>query len=656
MTSCIQCGARRVRSNGRCATCIRRALPRELCPRCGAFSKLYMPLEGQQVCRRCYTQARTRLNTCTRCARPNRHIQRRDGCCVECAKIKTPSECPICHEISTRWDCSKKHCDRCYHRNYRLTHPEYRRELTTPCAHCNRRVRLNHRWEGDLLCTPCYRRASPLVRCAQCGRLDKLVTKVNGCFSCARCASRASRTVGTCACGTTGWLTGPPHRRRCVSCSFAGTVLGTVTAKCLDCDTLIKRRTSGRCEACRNRRALSSMFGDDQGVIPATLLPFVTYLSTWPPRRVRYWLSGLSTDLRLFLRAVALGDELTYEGISFWLQNHGQHRTGAALTNCLDHLYAIVATSNNIPPANLQLQRYERWFERYLMAQLSDSDRLLVRRFTRFDQYRRIQRRQRRLRNPDAPLTHYASEIRVIARLLRFLESRDLSIITCTRRDVDDFLADTSHGVALRASRFLRWAWESGTSSVNLLGEIAKVESCLARATTPELEQIAAAIGDPSHPPRLRLAVALIALHGQRSTAVLALQWRDLLRRTDRVIAVRCGKAVVPAIGPLARIATEILEQDAQSPDAWIFPSRVREGAHLSYKAFRQMLRNAGLIPGQLNMVRLAARDRLMIALPLAIAQALLGYTPQTIRNAARGVISKSHLKYAALLVTQKGS
>lgn len=222
---------------------------RPACPGCDRVVRLYEPVQGQRLCRRC-------------------HSARRVEPCAGCGAVRVPS---------ARDPDGRPRCVSCHHRDP---------ANFEPCVVCGRPAPVATRIAQGAVCWGCYR--PPMGTCGLCGRQRPCTRNKTGLLRCQTCA----RAVEPCVrCG----------RRRRVSvrrpdgpwCSTCYKTDPDSTRQCLACGSTGDLYERGRCGRCVLTQRLQLLLGGGTGTIRAELKPlYQALVAIELPRVALNWLAN----------------------------------------------------------------------------------------------------------------------------------------------------------------------------------------------------------------------------------------------------------------------------------------------------------------------------------------------------------------------------
>jgi len=311
---------------------------RPACPGCGRVVRLYEPVEGQRLCRRC-------------------HSARRVEQCAGCGAVRVPS---------ARDADGRPRCVSCQHRNP---------ANFEPCSVCGRPAPVTARTAQGPVCWGCYR--PPMGTCGLCGRQRPCTKTKTGLLRCGTCA----RTVEPCVrCGrrrrvtvrrpdgpwcSTCYKSDPDSTRQCQTCGEAG--------------DLYER---GRCGRCVLAQRLQQLLGGGTGTIRAELEPlYQALVAVELPRVALNWLAN--SKARTILAEVGRGERvLSHAALD-----------ALAPAKSIDHLRAVLVASGCLPTRDEQLARLERWAHGQLDTMADPDEQRLVRAYVTWHLLRRLRHR-----------------------------------------------------------------------------------------------------------------------------------------------------------------------------------------------------------------------------------------------------------------------
>ncbi len=542
---------------------------RPACPGCDRVVRLYEPVDGQRLCRRC-------------------HLARRVEPCARCGAVRAPS---------ARDPQGRPRCVSCQHRDpANFKH----------CTLCDRSAPVTARTAQGPVCSGCYR--PPTGTCSQCGRQRPCTKTRTGLLRCGTCA----RLVEPCVrCGrhrpvnvrrpdgpwcSTCYKNDPDSTRQCLVCGATG--------------DLYEKRRCGRCVLAQR---LQLLLGGGTGTIRAELEPlYQALVAVELPRVALNWLAN--SKAKTILAEVGRGERVL------------SHAALDALVpaTSIDHLRAVLVASGCLPARDEQLVRLERWAHQQLSSMADADEQRLVRAYVTWQLLRRLRHRVRGQPTTPEQAIGVQGRVRAVIRLLAWLRADGRTLATCRQPDLDRWLAIPG---SRHADDFLRWAlarrhaaglkvpqrdWRGPHGNIDS-DQRWQLARRLLTDTTIEVVD--------------RVAGLLVVLYAQSLAAIVRLTI-DHVTTDNGDVRLQLGQAPVLLVEPLAGLLGQLaavrkghatVGHPGTSP--WLLPGG-RPGHPLGSKHLSVRLNRLGIAARQ---NRSAALLQLAAKLPAAVLARLLG-------------------------------
>jgi hypothetical protein len=540
------------------------------------------------------------------------------------------------------------------------------------CPHCQRRIRLHRRIDGQWLCRNCVAktRARP---CAGCGAVREpgsrdehgrplcptcLLRQPANQETCTTCRRRRPVSVrtpdgplcgtcrpwptGTCAiCGQTGpclisKTTGQPWCRackqrwaRCTGCGQdrpirGGTLATPLCATCTRPDPSFWQACPGcgepdrihvggnaRCARCTIHRRLRQVLGDDTGVIRPELQALHDALTTTTrTATVETWLNRSAGPA--ILQALA-GLPLTHDTLD-----------ALPPSKPVKHLRSVLVAIGTLPARDEQLARLQSWITDTIATRTNPDEQHLLRRYAIWHVLRRL---RGRLNSADTTHHQYLAakrNINAAVTLLNRLADHGRTLATARQADLDQWLADDN--ARREAGNFIRWARRNKLTTLELpatrwAGPATPID------TEARWERARLLLHDDTIDTEVRLAGLLVLLYAQQPATISRLTL-DHLQITPDNIRLRLGREPVVLPEPLAALVRGLASTrrghaviGASGTSPWLFPGG-QPGQPISAFQLTKRLRDHGLNPAQ---SRSTALFDLATELPAAILARMLG-------------------------------
>ncbi|WP_411098814.1 hypothetical protein [Streptomyces sp. x-45] len=545
------------------------------CHRCRRVRPLTNAVEGGRVCAGCF-------GALTYAAAV--------GVCRECAR--------------TRPLPSQGLCAACYARGLTKRTPK------TPCAECGQqRVCRRSRTDGRSLCDSC--RPRPAETCGLCRASDQVMARWPVGPVCRNCYARVRNNPAPCpACGVTRALIGRDGNEPiCGPCS------GT------DIDYLCKRcagpsdSTGSLCVSCALTAQAERYFGAMPAALQVQLQPFQDRLTGGDqPRAALSWLR-LSASARLLAELTSRGKRISHEGLDAVCREPGRGQAAGYLRD-------VLVDAGVLAPRDEHTASVERRFAEIIGAHPDLAAHLHA--YGYGSVLPRLRGRQR-------PSTEYVAQwatarMGSAVELLTWARGRSLALDQLAQDDVDQWLAEgasTRHNVR----DFLVWAAEDGRAQPLLVPHRDKPVP-IGMGDDARWELLQRCLREEALPLEVRVAGALVLLHGQQATRIVALG-RACLRQRGENGYLLLGEIPVMLPPALTRLITDLASAAPEDPDSgertisrWLFPHPHNRLRHRTAASLTAWLNEHGITikPG-----RAAALMNAAVELPPAKLAAKLG-------------------------------
>lgn len=546
-------------------------IQRPACPCCRRVITLSKKRDGLRICRNC-------------CARAN---------AVACAGCGTVRE-PAARDAEGRPLCA-----------YCLTKDSINLE---ECVRCGRRRQVSTRIPDGPLCPTCT--PPTIATCTVCGRTGPcLLSKTTGQLRCRNCSRRWARCT---QCGQRRPVrAGTAQQPLCARCAVPGAEFWKT---CPNCGTT-GRLTTGACSRCHLHQELNGLLVDPStGSVRAELrLLHQTLAATDPPSTVLHWLAGPIP--RTVLAELASGTRpLTHQTLD-----------ELPASKPLAHLRSVLVATGALPARDEHLAQLERWVSRAVAARPDLEQKQLLHRYGFWHVLRRLRHRV------DAQTTHYQAvtarnRITAAAAFLDWLTDRELTLPSCTRGDLDQWMSTATLNQHGQTGPFIRWANNQKLTSLTFpatrwTGPSRSLD------TEGRWDDARRLLHDETLQPEDRLAGLLVLLYAQQPATISRLTL-DHIHTHDEQVHLRLGREPIVLPEPLATLALQLLSTRhghavIGNPDGspWLFPGG-RPGQPISPDRLTQRLHQIGVHAGP---ARSTALFQLATELPAAVLARLLG-------------------------------
>lgn len=565
------------------------ALP--LCSGCDREQLLTQTLEdGRRVCNNC---------------RDARYTRRCDGC----DKVRA-----ISHRIDGRSFCgtcrrqrpeAKETCIRCGHDRLVQNRtpegpvcPQCAPGKIEPCMHCGHERRVRVRFLGGATCEPCFNVIRRTRRpCPRCGTVGLVASVADD---------------GTLACST---CTGVRSRFICADCGIEDI------------------RNGKRCYPCLARIALDDLFAAGTPARRQALEPLRQRLLRHPePKSMARW-PGRSASAVILREILTEHIDLTHEALD-------QHPTVQAVS-LLRHALVDVGV---LEPRDTAWVQFVAWTDRFLESHPEQMMRTLGP-FCRWHVPARTRLLIQRNGITDGTFIRARRVCRVAAHFLADLDAHQLEMKTASQQAVESYLDRYPRNFEPLAV-FLRWASHSGAADrIHPIPSpyadpytaypIDTYRAWMRRFATDETIQL-----------RTRICGLIAGITGRPITTVAGLSAASIIDDGNEM-QLRLGVTPVHLPSPLPVLIRRQLATPRRwdTESTWLFPSKLRAGAHVHASRFAADLQK---ITCRIVGLRGAALLNLAATMPLA---PLCDLTGMSTNVAARWqiVAASAYAEYPAI-------
>jgi hypothetical protein len=635
-------------ADGRCCNWCKHKTAVRACVRCGQEAVVVTRRPEGPICRRCYATDEDLFEECVECGRRRRPTKRRaDGAawCESCAP-KLTRQCSRCgnHRRTATLTEEGPVCHSCYQRPPRR------------CGVCQQTRPIRIRAVGDQpdRCAQCYRQTG---QCVVCGRVrpGSGLGGRGGAFHCTACRPRRSGQCGDC--GQTAQLYGEwprgsvcfrcyfHHLRnpaRCPRCAVLRVMVGrtdtgedicgpcvgsTVDFTCRKCGRPGRLHTDGCCARCVVAHRVSSLLGDNDGVVAKQLQPLAQALTAAPNEySVLNWL--------YYHPAATLLADLTAQPIEI---THAL-LDGLPPTRSTRYVRDALIATGALPRRAEHLNRLEAWADRTIDG-LPKCQQRTIRPFAEWHVIRDARRRDARNRYTEGAAAADRTDIRTAIVFLDWLDATATTLDMLTQHQLDHWL-DTNSTRRGDLASFLRWARQRRLT--NRLEVPASKNSLPIHFQTEEQyrRQLRRCLNDASLPHEVRITGSLVRLFGLPISRIVELT-ADRFHRDNGDAFLTLAKHPVLLPPKLAALIEEHLADPCyrsmvRPPEGdrprYLLPAS-QPGKPRSARATQKLLRHYGL-------PTLAARNTAMIEavgeLPPIVIADLFGIHPGTAHTWAK--------------------
>jgi len=374
------------------------------------------------------------------------------------------------------------------------------------------------------------------------------------------------------------------------------------------------RLHQGRCARCAVDRRLRDLLGDATGEIRPELRALYQALTgAERPGTVVSWLGNSAGPTAL--RDLGTGKPLTHGLLD-----------GLPAGKPVEHLRSVLVSIGTLPPRDEQMTRLERWVAATINGRSDPDEQQLLHRYAVWHLLRRLRRRTGGAETTHNQLVTVRQHVRAATVLLDWLNARNLTLVTCTQGDLENWMTsdDTTH--RREAGHFVRWARTQKLTGLDFpatkWGGPAQILDTEAR-----WGHARRLLHDTTLKPEDRVAGLLVLLYAQWPSTVSRLTLGHVQLSDDKV-RLRLGREPVLLPEPLAGLTRQLaatrhghaaLGDPGTSP--WLFPGG-QPGRPISSYQLAERLRQLGLHPGQ---ARSTALFQLAADLPAALLARMLG-------------------------------
>lgn len=518
-----------------------------------------------------------------------RHLSQCDGCGRERTISVSRDGVRLCNTCRRRQPDAKKPCATCG--NVRLPHTRIADGWlcsvcapgkTERCVHCHQQRRVRVRFTAGPTCEGCFNVIRNTHRpCPSCGQVSLVAAVTNdGRLACSECAGRPSSFV-CIDCG----IEDIRHGKRCFPCAATVAV-----------DTLFSAGTQARREL---------------------LAPLRDRLVNHPsPKAMVHWPTR-SASAGILLDMLTETSDVSHAALD-------------ALTGQAASLLRCTLVDLEILPA-----RQEHWesFDRWLDSFLDGMPDLILRDLAPFCRWAvpaRVRISLARRGVTDSTFARARRGCRTAHLFLTFLTDQGADLATGSQTLVEDFLAmHPKEAEPLRV--FLRWAIESKRARRMTRLASPVVAPSTAYSTDEYRSWMDRFATDDTLPVRARITGLLCGALGRPTSAIAKLTRGDV-DDTGEHMTARFGRTPVQLRHPLPDLIRAQLAAprrwDIESQ--WLFPAKLRAGAHADYSCFTRDLNSLGC-----NIVALRGAALLALAGAMAVGP-LVDLTGMSVNAAAR--------------------
>ncbi|MDQ2875188.1 MAG: DUF3024 domain-containing protein [Actinomycetota bacterium] len=391
-------------------------------------------------------------------------------------------------------------------------------------------------------------------------------------------------------------------RKRWITCSRCGTGAplkeGTLheplCARCLNPDPAFRKRcavcqetwqlSAAECTRCSLGRKLQQIFTPPGGT-PSPELDRLreALVRVDRPDLMLDWLN--KAGVRRTLRAVAARRAITHEA----LDTLPPGRT-------LAHLRSMLVAAGVLPARDEGLTALERRISQAIAGRTDPGHRRALHGYAIWHHLRGLRRRLDGRPASRQQVKNVRDQVTAAAAFSDWLDTRGLTLATCTQAELDQWLAGSS-GQLARSANFVRWA--------------------VARRL----------LHDDAYPAADRVAGLLILLYAQKLNVITALTTQHVLHQNGRTL-LRLGSRPVVLPAPLEALVSALAATRKAPgssllnvPSSWLFPGR-QPGSALTEGTLAKRLHALGISPRQ---SRSTALFTLAADLPAAMLAKTLG-------------------------------
>ena len=511
-----------------------------ICQNCGHERLLTQSMpDGRRVCDSC---------------RSARHARR----CDDCGQLR-----PIARTLDGTAFCSM-----CWRRR-----PEARRV----CVACGT-LRLTHTvTPAGPLCPVCA--PGKVEPCVHCGKLRRVRVRFTGGATCEPCLYIIRNTRRPCPrCGTVTLVASVTDDATLACSACAGTVSHYV---CVDCgvEDIKHGRRCYRCAAADN---ISVLFAAGTPAMRRVLEPVRQRLLAHPePKSMVQWPTRSATAAIL---AQILREELpmTYNALD---EHPMRHAAGL--------LRALLVDTGCLPARDDGWAVFERWLQEFI-ADLPRQHAAVLTPFCRWEVPAKTRLSIRRRGQTDGTFDRARRQCRAALAFLVDLDRHGVDLSSAPQSAWEDYL-DRHPREAQPLQNFIRWAATTGKAR--------RIRPIPARNTAPFTaypldtyrDWVHRFATDESLPLRARICGLLAGLLGRPSTVIAKIS-RDQITDDGETVTILFGRTPVQLPPPLP----DLIRRQLAAPrrwdvtSTWLFPSKLRAGAHVDYSRLVLDMRDLG--------------------------------------------------------------
>ncbi|MFS6531671.1 hypothetical protein V8Z69_17110, partial (plasmid) [Microbacterium aurugineum] len=481
-------------------------------------------------------------------------------CCHGCYTKATPKICGRCHLpkiIRRRLEDGSAVCGTCWRKdpaNYRL------------CTICDRMQPAHKRVDGHSVCENCA--DGRIGRCVHCHKTTTIAVSFLGGDTCESCYRHAKSTKKKCpTCYTSALLVAVDEAGNLVCSTCAGTPPRYACPRCGN-----EEPRYGRiCHRCHATDCVNDLFAEGTARTRSLLAPLQVRLLDHPePQSMAKWTKRSRTAalLRKMLR-----EEIPISHTA--LDDHPAFQPA----NLLRHSLTDVGI---LKPRDEGGVRFERWLDAFL----SDRPDSVARHLTPFCRWEVTARTRQLIRQKgitDGSYMRARLICRTAERFLNHLDQNGIDLGTAPQSVVEQYLDDNpKEASSLR--NFLRWAARTGRA--RRLRPIKHPSGLKATSYPPDehkkwLQRLST---DESLPLITRITGLISGLYGRPASHVLRLTRADIID-DGNTLQLRLGQTPITLPPPLPELIRSQIDAPRRwdTDSDWLFPSKLRAGAHVDY-------------------------------------------------------------------------
>ncbi|MFG2007306.1 hypothetical protein ACGFNU_49970 [Spirillospora sp. NPDC048911] len=373
------------------------------------------------------------------------------------------------------------------------------------------------------------------------------------------------------------------------------------------------RINAGRCVRCAVEQRLRAELGDASGQIdPRFDKLFAALTSSTRPTTVDRWLNRSAAPR--ILRALDDTD-LTHQALD-----------GLPAGKAVQHLRSVLVAIGVLEPRDEQMVRLESWMTTAITARPDPDEQHLLRRYAIWHVLRRLRRRTVAGETTHNQLSTARQQVRAAIVVLDWLTAHDLTLATCTQKDLEAWITSDEATHRREAGHFIRWATSQKLTDLTFP---ATKWGGPQQALDAEnrWEQARRLLHDDAVKLEDRVAGLLVLLYAQWPSAISRLTLNHLDLHGDQV-KLHLGREPLTLPEPLAGLTTQLAATRRghaaighQEASPWLFPGG-QPGRPISAAQLTERLRQIGIQPGR---ARSTALFQLATDLPAALLARLLG-------------------------------